>query len=46
MPGKLALTDDDWQVFDKLAGTSKLREKLAQVIKEFNTATRKKVVVE
>jgi len=41
-PGKLVLSKDDWLVFQKVAGSSPLRENLAGAIKELNAATRKK----
>lgn len=43
--GKLALSETDFLVFQKLAGSSQLRENLANVIKELNKATRKKKTV-
>ncbi|KAF9646213.1 hypothetical protein BDM02DRAFT_3189012 [Thelephora ganbajun] len=47
MPGKLTLSGKDWLVFQKMAGSSSLRENLAKAIKELNAATRgKKVIAE
>jgi len=46
-PGKLVLSEKDWLVFQKVAGSLALREKLAEAIKELNVATRgKKLIVE
>lgn len=39
-PGKLILSENDWLVFKKVAGSVSLRENLAQVIKELNAAVR------
>ena len=41
-PGKLVLSERDWLVFQKVAGSLPLRENLANVIKELNAATRGK----
>ena len=41
-PGKLVLSERGWLVFQKVAGSLLLREKLANVIKELNAATRRK----
>ena len=40
--GKLVLSDENWLVFRKVAGSLALREKLTQVIKELNAAARGK----
>jgi hypothetical protein len=39
-PGKLTLSEKDWLVFQKVAGSSTLRDNLAEAIKGLNTATR------
>lgn len=41
-PGKLVLSEKDWLVFQKVAGSLPLREKLAQAIKELNASARGK----
>jgi len=41
-PGKLVLSEKDWLVFQKVAGSSPLRENLAGAIKELSAATRGK----
>ena len=41
-PRKLILSENDWLIFQKIAGSSPLREKLAGAIKELNAATRGK----
>ena len=45
-PGKLILAKKDWLVFQKVAGSLVLREKLAEAIKELNAAARgRKLIV-
>ena len=41
-PGKLTLSGKDWLVFQKIAGSSTLRDNLAEAIKQLNAATRGK----
>ena len=43
--GKLVLSERDWLVFQKVAGSLPLRENLANVIKELDAATRRKEVI-
>lgn len=44
--GKLTLSDADWLVFQKLAGTTLLREAPSKAIVGLNAAARKKGIVE
>ena len=39
--GNVVVSDDDWLVFQKLAGDASLRKKLAAAIKKLSTAKRK-----
>ena len=41
-PGKLVLSERDWLVFRRVAGSPALRERLAEAIKKLNAAVRGK----